>query len=346
MSVWKKVFRSNFIIKLRSWEYWPFGIVQFPLFIYFSWLALRSRSLIFFSASNPGIEMGGMFGESKFDILQKIPSRYVAKSIRVSMNLSAEFVLENLDKNGFSLPVIFKPDLGERGHMVKKITNKEQIEQYLKKIKVDFIAQEFVDLPLEFGIFYARNPKEENGMVTSVVTKEMLCVIGDGKSTLEELILNKDRAKLQWEKLREVFNKELQKILLDGEKKELVSIGNHCLGTTFLNGNHLINKQLNSTFDNISKQIDGFYFGRFDLRCNSVEDLYKGNIKIMELNGCGAEPAHIYQPGYSLFKALGELFAHWRAIFIIARENKKRGIPYTSFKDAKNYYRSFKDATT
>jgi hypothetical protein len=344
MSVWKKVFRSNFTIKLRHWEYWPFGIVQFPLFIYFGWLSLRSRSFFFFSASNPGIEMGGMFGESKFGILQKIPPQYVARSIYVSKNLSADAVLGILNRNNFSPPVIFKPDLGERGFMVKKIISKEEIELYIKKIKVDFIVQEFVDHPLEFGVFYSRNPKEENGMVTSVVTKEMLSVIGDGKSTLKELILNKDRAKLQWEKLKEVFNKELNRILPTGEKKELVSIGNHCLGTTFLNGNHLINAQLNSTFDKISKQIDGFYFGRFDLRCNSVEDLYKGNVKIMELNGCGAEPAHIYQPGYSLFTALGELFDHWKTIYLISRENKKRGVPYVSFKEAKKYYRSFKNA--
>ncbi|MEP6789425.1 MAG: M24 family metallopeptidase, partial [Acidobacteriota bacterium] len=49
--------------KLTHWEYWPFGIIQAPLFFYYPWLALKSRSLFFFSASNPGILMGGMFGE-------------------------------------------------------------------------------------------------------------------------------------------------------------------------------------------------------------------------------------------------------------------------------------------
>ncbi|MGC3942925.1 MAG: hypothetical protein QM762_00040 [Chryseolinea sp.] len=68
-----QVIRSNFFIKLKSWEYWPFGIVQFPLFIYFAWLSLRARSIVFFSASNPGITMGGMFGESKYDVIRKVP---------------------------------------------------------------------------------------------------------------------------------------------------------------------------------------------------------------------------------------------------------------------------------
>jgi len=99
------------------------------------------------------------------------------------------------------------------------------------------------------------------------------------------------------------------------------------------------------TFDAISKQIPGFYFGRFDLRCGSLEDLYQGNIKIMELNGCGAEPAHIYHPGYSLRKAIAVLLTHWRNIFIIARENKQRGVQYISLKEALQHYKKFKAAT-
>jgi len=65
----------------------------------------------------------------------------------------------------------------------------------------------------------------------------------------------------------------------------------------------------------------------------------------MELNGCGAEPAHIYHPGYPITKALGVLLMHWRNIFIISRENARQGIRYTSFKDALGYYRRFKAAT-
>jgi hypothetical protein len=346
MSFWKEVSRSNFLIKLKSWEYWPFGIVQFPLFIYFGWLALRARSPIFFSASNPGIVMGGMFGESKFDGLQKIPSKYIPVSIRIEKNLSVAEVLEILKNNHLNLPLIFKPDLGERGFMVRRINDQADIEHYLKQIKIDFIVQEFVDLPLEFGVFYVRNPRDENGKVTSVVMKEMLTVTGDGKQTLQELIMQKDRAKLQWPTLKDRYKDDLNAVLNAGEKKELVSIGNHCLGTTFLNYGHLINEKLSKTFDDISKQIEGFYFGRFDLRCNSIEDLYAGNIKIMELNGCGAEPAHIYQPGYSLPKAMGELFIHWRTIFEIAHENHIRGVNYTSIKEAIHCYKAFKNATT
>ena len=289
--------------------------------------------------------MGGMFGESKYDVLKKIPEQYIPKTILIEAKSSRQEVLRALSENGFQLPVIFKPDLGERGFMVKKIESESEIDMYIAKLPFSFIIQEFVDLPLEFGVFYTRFPQEEKGQVTSVVMKEMLHVTGDGKSTLKELIIQKDRAKLQWDNLKVTYQNQLEEILAKGNIFELVSIGNHCLGTMFLDGSHLINDKLSETFDRVSKQIDGFYFGRYDLRCNTVDDLYEGNIKVMELNGCGAEPAHIYQPGYSLRKALGVLFTHWENIFLIAQQNIKRGVTYTTIKDGKVFYKKFKIST-
>lgn len=212
-------------------------------------------------------------------------------------------------------------------------------------MKHDFLVQELIELPLEFGVFYLRFPHQDKGKVTSVVVKEMLSVNGDGRSTLQQLILNKDRAKLQWETLKRVYHHQLHDVVPANKTIELVSIGNHALGTKFLDGGHLINERLSNVFDQISKQIDGFYFGRFDLKCASLEDLYNGKIKIVELNGCGAEPAHIYHPGYSIFKAIKVLLDHWQTIFLIARENANRGIPFVSYKEAKSYYKKFKAAT-
>lgn len=345
MNLLKGITRSNFYIKLTNWEYWPFGILQFPLFFYFGWLCLRSRSILFFTASNPGIVMGGMFGESKYEILKRINENLTPKTIVIDNTTDVHSVLEKLSDNGFSFPVIFKPDLGERGFMVKRIDNSNDIAEYLKKIRVRFLVQELVTLPLEFGVFYQRYPSQARGKVTSIVMKEMLFVTGDGKSTLQELILNKPRAKLQFEKLRETYKSQLHEIIPVNQKIELVSIGNHALGTKFLNGNHLISEKLNASFDAISKTIDGFYFGRFDLRCAAMKDLEDGNVKIVELNGCGAEPAHIYDPEFKIIDALKVLFRHWRTIFEISRENHKLGIPFASFNEGKMYYRKFKEAT-
>lgn len=289
--------------------------------------------------------MGGMFGESKYEVLKKVPPRYTPVTTLMKMPCKKHEVIDAMQQHGLQLPVIFKPDLGERGFMVQRIETELDIENYLSKMKHHFVVQELVDLPLEFGVFYSRLPHDPQGKVTSVVMKEMLSITGDGYSTLQQLIFKKERAKLQWGQLKKIFSTQLNEVIPPGETIELVSIGNHCLGTKFLDGGHLINEKLSTTFDEMSKQIDGFYFGRFDLRCASVEDLYNGNVKVLELNGCGAEPAHIYHPGYSLFKAIGVLLNHWRSIFVIARENAKQGIQYISFKEAQRYYKKFKEAT-
>lgn len=342
MRVVHRVLRSNFLIKLTHWEYWPFGILQGPIFFYWAWLSLKTRSFFWFSASNPSITSGGMMGESKSEVLDLIPSEVKPAYTLIRVPTKTAEVVEQLQNAQLTFPMIFKPDLGERGWMVRRINNAADIEQYLSEIRIDFIAQALVNLPLEFGVFYIRHPDQPSGVVNSITMKEFLSVTGDGIQTLRELILDKDRAKLQWESLQKKYATELERVLPVGERKELVSIGNHCLGTKFINANHLITPQLNNSFDRISKQINGFYFGRFDLRCATYEDLSNGQVMIVELNGCGAEPAHIYQPGFSFWTAMGVLFRHFRNMYLISVANHQRGTPYLSFKDGVAIYRKFK----
>jgi hypothetical protein len=275
-------------------------------------------------------------------VLDLVPAEVKPKSFLVRVPSTARQVLEQIATTGLSLPVIFKPDLGERGWMVRRIFNEYDIEQYLDEIKIDFIVQALVDYPLEFGVFYIHFPDQPTGKVTSVTMKRFLSVTGDGTSTLQELILNLDRAKLQWDTLKEKYNDQLLTVLPKNETKELVSIGNHCLGTTFLNANHLITPKMHESFNRISSKVKGFYFGRYDLRCKSFEDLEAGNVMIVELNGCGAEPAHIYHPGFSFWKALATLFAHVHNMYRVSAINHSRGVPYLSFQEGRAIYRRFK----
>lgn len=289
--------------------------------------------------------MGGMFGESKFEVLQKVPVECKPKSVLIEYPARLETIVERMRTSAISFPVICKPDLGERGWMVRRVNNESELELYHSQIRTPFLVQELVDLPLEFGVFYVRYPSELNGRVTSIVGKEMLSVVGDGIKTLKELILEMDRAKLHWDTLRVTYRHCLKEILPPGKKMELVSIGNHCLGTKFLNANYLITPTLSASFDAISKRIDGFCFGRYDLRVSTLKELEEGKVMLLELNGCGAEPAHIYQPGFSLIEACRVLFRHWSDIYRVSVENHKRGTPYLPLREARAIYSKFKSAT-
>ncbi|HEV8513546.1 MAG TPA: hypothetical protein VGQ59_09720 [Cyclobacteriaceae bacterium] len=331
-----------FFVKLFHWEYWPFGIIQIPLFFMWLWYSLRERSFFYFSASNPNILSGGMMGESKYEVLTRVPDSLKPQTILIKLPASTEEIERKMEESQLTFPLIFKPDLGERGWMVRRVDNRKDIEDYLAEIKIDFIIQEYVDLPLEFGVYYVRFPSEENGRVNSVTAKEFLYVQGDGRKALQELILEKDRAILQWELLSKKYKNQLDTVLPKGKKEILVTIGNHCLGTKFINGNHLITTHLSESFDRISKMIDGFYFGRFDLRCSSYEDLENGKVKIVELNGCGAEPSHIYHPGASLWSGIDDLITHWQNLYRVSRENHQRGVAYLSFQEGRSIYKKFK----
>ncbi|MCX6210637.1 MAG: hypothetical protein NTZ59_14325, partial [Bacteroidetes bacterium] len=143
---------------------------------------------------------------------------------------------------------------------------------------------------------------------------------------------------MQYHHLKKNKSIDFEKVLNKDEEQVLVPYGNHVLGAMFINYNHIIDPQLNNTFDEISKQIDGFYFGRFDLPCTSIEDLKQGkNISILELNGAGAEPAHIYDPSFSFLKAQQVIVQHYKMLYQAATVNNKGGVAYMSYNDFRSW---------
>jgi hypothetical protein len=331
-------------IKIFTWEYWPIWLVYLPASFYYLYLAIKARSFFFFSATNPSIENGGMFFESKSKIFDLIPTEFYPKTIYIDETETYDMIVKKMDIANLQFPVIAKPDRGERGIGVKKIYSTNDLDTYRNLVKVPFLIQEYIDYPLELSVFYSRLPSEKKGRIISVALKELLSVTGDGRSKTIDLIHQNDRAFLQVEKIKKDPRLNLYEVLKKGEKKILVPYGNHSLGAMFLNYNHIIDDELVETFEKISQQIKGFYFGRFDLRCISFEDLKIGkNIAILELNGAGAEPAHIYDPNFSFFKAQIVLINYFKEMYLAASQNHKSGVPYMTFKEFRNIRKAEKE---
>jgi len=333
ISLLERFKNSDFIIRLTNWEYWPFDLVYFPVMFYWLWLSWRARSFFFFSSANPGIEFGGMLGESKYRIMEHLPENLRPCTLYIRSDSDPQETLARIKDKGLTFPLIGKPDVGERGWLVQKIDSENDFLRYTDQMKVDFLIQEYVDLPMELGVFYYRIPGEDIGHISSITEKEFLTVQGDGKSSLKRLIQSNPRAKLQSKTLHHQYGSELDRILARGERKILVTIGNHRLGTAFLNGNYLINSQLVDIFHRIASGFEGFYFGRFDIRCRDAVNLYQGNFRIMELNGAGAEPTHIYHPGASIWEAYRVILAHLRILFQVSVLNNKAGHKYMTLKE-------------
>ncbi|MEO6039271.1 MAG: hypothetical protein ABIQ93_12735, partial [Saprospiraceae bacterium] len=270
----------------------------------------------------------GAMGESKFDILRRIPPEVLPKMLFVSAGTLFESVLYDLQAGGLTFPLIAKPDVGERGFLVKKVSAPTELRQHLARYPVDFILQAFVDLPFEATVLYHFFPGESSRFrITSVCVKEFLQVVGDGGHSLRELILNNPRAAFQLERLEQESSVDLQSIPAAGEVLPLGAIGNHCLGTKFLNGNHLIDDRLIRVFEPLCRRTQGIYYGRFDLKSESVEALKNGRFQVMELNGVLGEPAHVYDPAMGAWRAYRDFHRHWRFIFEVSQANRRTGIP-------------------
>lgn len=312
-------------------------VVYLPVSIYYIYLSIKARSFFFFSASNPTIENGGMFFESKWLIFQQIPKELFPTTIFVKPEDTLDDIIRNMQKAAIEFPIIVKPDRGERGWLVKKIHSENELKQYKESLHITLLIQSYVDLPYEFSVFYYRHPNKNKGIITSITLKQLLTITGDGKQTIKELIFKNDRAFLQYQHLKKDTTINFDLVLEENKSMVIVPYGNHCLGTKFINYNHLISPELEESFDRISKRIKGFSYGRFDLRCSSIDNLIKGiDIAILELNGAGAEPAHIYDPSFSFWKAQLVLASHYKMMFDAAIENHKRGVSFMTYEAFKN----------
>ncbi|GGD72353.1 D-alanine--D-alanine ligase [Emticicia aquatilis] len=301
---------------------------------YWIYQAIRAKSLTFFTAVNPGIEAGGFYGEHKTEIMKHISPEYLAKTIFIPLGAVFNELPKLLINNELGYPIIAKPNVGERGTSVSKIHSEDELRQYHESANADYLIQEFITYPIELGVLFSRMPNEKIGKVSSVTLKEFLSVTGDGKSTIEELVLQNTRARFQLESLQKRLGSKMQEIVPFGENRLLEPIGNHCRGTKFVNANHLINSQLHEVFTRVSEGFDGFFYGRFDMKVASIEDLYEGkNIRVMELNGVSSDPGHIYDPRYYLWQAYRDLMWHWKRAANISIMNQKSGIKPLPFGD-------------
>ncbi|UMB54268.1 D-alanine--D-alanine ligase [Lutibacter sp. A64] len=332
--------------KSLQWEYWPSYLFYVPVVPYAFYLALKSRSFGFFSAVNPSIEGSGNGLESKFKTIELVPDTYKPKSMFVAKNQKLEEILNNLKQKNIEFPLIIKPDIGFRGLLVKKINTEIELQNYLKKYNtINLIIQEFISYKNECGIFYHRIPNEAKGKITSITLKKFLAVTGDGTSNLSTLIKNNERATNYLDLVLALNTDKLKSIPKKGEKIILTVIGNHSKGTEFINGNHLITKKLEKTLDTINSSINGWYYGRIDVKFKNFEELLQGkNLKILEINGVIAEPTHIYDASKgTYYKALKSIKEHWKIIYKIGVKNKQlNNGNFTNLKYLINVYFKYK----
>jgi len=279
-----------------------------------------------------------MHGEGKKEMYDQLPAHLYPRTIFIMHDLGFDEVKRKIAESGFSYPFVVKPDVGMKGILFRKIDTEEQLMKYHERIPVEYIVQELVELPVEVSVFYYRYPYEEKGRVSGFIEKELLHVKGDGESTLEQLVQKHPRAKFRYEEMKHRHGHRFDRVIPKGEIFFLSYAGNHNRGAHFTNLHNEIDENMHKVFDELSHYTKTFYYGRYDIKARSIEDLKQGkNFSILEFNGAGAEPNHIYDCNMSIWKAYGTILQHWKALYKISRYNHKQGVPYWSFQKGRRF---------
>jgi len=326
--------------KYLYFEFWPAHIFYAPIVPWYIWLSLRYWGFLTPTHANPGIFAGGLIGESKKLIYDSLPDNASYKlaytvfgvNTKTDSKTATDETLDTaarlktakafMEQHALSYPIIVKPDTGQRGGGVTLVHDDAGLQKALGQ-PYALVVQEYCPYENELGIFYARHPKKPEGDLLSITVKKFPHVVGDGVSTLGELIIQDKRARLIAGTYLNRFADRLEEIPPKNETIQLVQSGNHAQGSIFENGEHLITPALTAQIDKIAKQVPEFYVGRFDIRYHSQADLENGrHFKLIEINGAGAEATHIYDKNMTLPGAYASLFRQWRVMFQIGAYNR------------------------
>jgi membrane protein DedA with SNARE-associated domain len=317
------------IARVWRWEFWPTWLFYLPMLPWLLYLSVRYRGFMTWTAANPAIPQGGVVGESKLDILSQLPKRWVIPSLRISSGGAqarrVEFRRE-FAARAWSFPLILKPDAAQRGAGVKLAQDFVDVDKYLADHPADVLMQPYHSGPFEAGIFYYRLPDESTGHIFSITDKHFPVLIGDGRATLEQLIWRHPRFRMQAKTFLARYADANDRVLAAGERLALTVAGNHCQGTMFCDGAHLLTPALERRVDEIAQHFTGFFIGRFDVRYRSVDAFKAGeDLAIVELNGATSESTNIYDPSWSLLTAYRTLFRQWALLYRIGYVNRLRG---------------------
>lgn len=291
-------------------------------YVFFRGLFLE-RNIFFFATANHKIPLAGFAADSKSYILSHVPQQYKPKTYIVKPSDSITEVFQTLSNNQVDFPVYAKPDIGESGFLVERIDNAKALSLYHQKINCIYIIQEAVQSQLELS--YLIHNANGNYEITSLTERRYVEIIGDGSSTVKDLLAKHPSAQYRLSNCLNSCSQLHQLVLAKHQKMQPIQIGNWDFGATYIERTKELDEVMVQTLANIMTQIGMFDYARVDIKCDSIADLRSGNFKILEMNGVKGEPIHIYDPSYSLAMAYIEIFKHWNLIIRISKRNRKNG---------------------
>ena len=326
--------------RLPAWMFYA------PVALMWLLLSLRYRSFTLPTAANPSFECGGLVGESKNQaMLQVTPEavKWFAPHVLLTRSSTTDrsdsrvdsrsaedlqIALRSLERAALAFPVVAKPDRGHQGYGVRPIYCVADLLSYIDAFPrgETMVLQKLIALQHEAGVFYVRLPGERSGHIFSMNLSAPAQVVGDGVSSLRQLIHAAPLVARCRSLQLEAQHDRLEWIPHARETVVLSFARSLRLGATLTDGRQLVTTAMLARFDEIADGIKDFYFGRFDVRFERLDEFQRGeNFQIVEVNGVGAEANHIWDANTTLRNAYKTLFAQYKLAFHIGHLNRQRG---------------------
>lgn len=317
-------------------EFWPTWLMYLPVVLQWAILAVRYRSLSLPLLANPAVPLSGMVGVAKsavFDRAGPYAQRWILPWCLYSVSADPapqqkEAVLLCLHTGGLTLPVVGKPNIGCRGAGVKLLSTEAELMAYVANFPVAGVIQfqQLSQWDAEAGVFYVRDPDSGIGTITSLTLKYTPYVVGDGSSTLSELVGKDPRAGDLTHLYQERHRISWDRVLPEGEPFRLVFSASHCRGAIFRDAQSLINIKLSQSLDRIFDDIPGFYYGRLDIKFKNPTQLSCGeDFEIIEINGASSESINIWDRRAKFSDAIRTLLQQYGTLYKLGAKNRARG---------------------
>ena len=317
-------------------EFWPTWLIYLPVGVQWLILSIRYGSLTLPLLANPKLPLSGMVGVPKSELLEQatgcceqaiLPWRIHVVNTE-SPELQAESLMMRLKAEGFTLPLVCKPDIGCRGSGVKLVHSLEQVAAYIQSYPLNtrVMLQKLASWEPEAGIFFVREPGQAEGKIISLALKYSPYVEGDGVHTLKQLIEKDPRASQLQHLYLERHADRLNDVLADGEAYRLVFSASHCRGAVFRDARDIITPKLTDSLNRIMADLPEFYYGRLDIKFSNEQRLSEGeDLEIIEINAASSESLHIWDSRTGFIEAMSALLLQYRTLFRLGAFHRRRG---------------------
>ncbi|MEO8895189.1 MAG: hypothetical protein ABI450_04850, partial [Rhizomicrobium sp.] len=228
-----------------------------PMIGQWVWLSMKHGSWTLPAAANPQIMAGGMVGERKseyFRIMGPLASAHVAE-FSLLRNSRGPSILKDAEQAmadaGLSYPLILKPDIGWCGFGVRIVRDRAEMASYLASYPAgeDIMLQQFVPYEGEAGLYYTRWPDEPKGRITGILLRFFPRVVGNGHSTISELMEQNPRARRLGRDRRSEPCCDVSRIPAAGEIVRLSVTGSTRVGGLYEDASSLVTPELENAID-------------------------------------------------------------------------------------------------